>query len=117
LGTTPESDSRLFQSEESSGKSEEWMLTGKSIAITGHHRVFEDGPELSPTGSPEGSIDHGGDYSDSEMYTNDMLDEEGKPVLARANMSAEQANPLREQETKTEPPKQGVKMSEPTMFD
>jgi hypothetical protein len=36
-----------------------------------------------------------GDYSDSEMYTTDMLDEEGKPVLARATMSTEQANQLR----------------------
>jgi hypothetical protein len=60
----------------------EWMATAKSIAVAGYHRVSEDGPELTATGSPEGSSGPGGDHSDSEMYAADMFDEEGDPMSA-----------------------------------
>jgi hypothetical protein len=73
------------------------MLTAKSIAIAGYHRVFEDGPALTPTGCPEGISDHGCDYSDSEMLTTDMMDGDRKPVSPRATLSTEQANRLRKQ--------------------
>jgi hypothetical protein len=87
----PEGDSRPQQWIETSGKSDKWIATEKSIAVAGHHRVFEDGPELTPRGSPEGSSGHRGDYSDSEMYAADVFDEEGHRMLARASMTIEQA--------------------------
>jgi hypothetical protein len=83
----PENDNRLLQWGETNGKTEELMATPKSIAIAGYHRVFEDGPDLSRTGSAAGSSDHSEEYSDSEMYTTDILDEDGKPALSRATMS------------------------------
>jgi hypothetical protein len=38
--------------------------------------------------------DDGEKWSDSEMYTPDMMDEKGKPVLGRSPMTTEQANAL-----------------------
>jgi hypothetical protein len=65
-------------------------MTGKSIAVAGYQRIFENGPEPTPTGSAEWSSDHRGGHSDSEMYTPEMIDEEGRPILSRAPMSTEQ---------------------------
>jgi hypothetical protein len=63
------------------------METAKVIAVAGHKQVLEDGPEIS---TPESKQEEHGDVLEG-MYTSDMLDEKGKSVLARAQMSAELA--------------------------
>jgi hypothetical protein len=63
------------------------METAKVVAVSGHKQVLEDGPEIS---TPESEQEEHGDVLEW-MYTSDMLDEKGKPALARAQMSAELA--------------------------
>jgi hypothetical protein len=62
---------------------EELRIRGQSGRAGG----LEDGPEMSP---PQSEQEERGDVLEG-MYTSDMLDEKGKPVLARAQMSAELA--------------------------
>jgi hypothetical protein len=71
------------------------MRCAGSIAIAGHRRVLEDGPEFCSSESEA-------EYSDRReeltgIYTPGMLGEDGKPVLARATMTTEQEDRLREQ--------------------
>jgi hypothetical protein len=67
----PESDTRLSQCEETKGKSEDWRMMAKSIAITGCRRVLEDGPEVCTSESAE-RREHREEHSDSDMYTADI---------------------------------------------
>jgi hypothetical protein len=70
------------------------MEDGKRIAVAGYRRVLEDDPEMCTSQSSAEYSDHGEEYSDSEMYTPDMLDGEGQRMLARATLTTEQANAL-----------------------
>jgi hypothetical protein len=67
------------------------MEVAKVIAVAGHKQVLEDGPEVDTPGRER--EEHGDVLSG--MYTSDMLDVKGNPVLARASMTMEQANALR----------------------
>jgi hypothetical protein len=67
------------------------METAKVIAVARHKQLLEDGPEMSP---PQSKQEEHGDVLEG-MYTSDMLDEKEKPVLARAQMSAELAEMAR----------------------
>jgi hypothetical protein len=73
------------------------MEEAKTIAMAGYRRVLEDGQEVRSSESAAWDSEHGEEYSDLDMYTLDMLDENGKPVLGRATMTTEQANRLRKQ--------------------
>jgi hypothetical protein len=67
----------------------------KAIAIASYRRVVEDGPEIWSSESAVEYSEHGEEYSDSEMYTTDMIDETSEPVLAGAMMTQEQAELVR----------------------
>jgi hypothetical protein len=67
----------------------------KRIAIAGHRRVLEDGRYVCDSERDAEYSDHGEKRSDSEMYTPDMMDENGKLVLGRARMTTEEAKALR----------------------
>jgi hypothetical protein len=89
----PESDPRLAKWTETSGKSEEWMEEAKAITIAGHKQVLEYDPDVCNSESEAKYSDHGEELT--AMYTSDMLDEFGNPILARAMMTREQADLLR----------------------
>jgi hypothetical protein len=57
------------------------------IAVAGYRQVCgsENDSEYS---------DHGEKWSDSEVYTSEMMSEKGKPVLGRGRMTTEQSNAL-----------------------
>jgi hypothetical protein len=67
------------------------METVKVIAAAGHKQVLEDGLEIDTS---ESDKEEHGDVLEG-MYTPDMLDEKGKPILARAQMSTELAEKTR----------------------
>jgi hypothetical protein len=91
----PESDSRLRQREETNGKISDWMEEAKTIAVARYRRVLEDSPEISSSEDAAEYSEYGKEYSD--MRTADMRGEDGKPILARATMTTEQANRSRQQ--------------------
>jgi hypothetical protein len=72
---------------------EEWREEAKTIAVAGYRRVLEDGPEFCSSETSVEYSDHGDELTG--MYAPDLLDEHGKPVLARATLTTEQANVLR----------------------
>jgi hypothetical protein len=61
-------------------------------AVAGYNQVLEDGPKEDST---ESATEEHGEVL-TGMYTADMLDEKGNPVLARASMTREQAEALRQ---------------------
>jgi hypothetical protein len=63
------------------------MEVAKVIAVAGHKHMLEDGPEVDTSESEK--EEHGCELSG--MYTSNMLDENGNPVLGRASMTMEQA--------------------------
>jgi hypothetical protein len=67
------------------------MEDAERIAVAGYSKVLGDGPESCSSESSAEHSDRGEEYSASEMYTPDMLDAKGKPVLARATLTTEQA--------------------------
>jgi hypothetical protein len=71
------------------------MGHARRIAVAGHRQVLEDGRDVCESESDKEDSDHGEKWSDSEMYTPDMMNEKGKPDLSRARPTAEQANALR----------------------
>jgi hypothetical protein len=71
------------------------MEDAKWIAVAGYRQALEDGRDVRDSESDAEYSDHGEEWSDSEMYTLDMIDEKGKPVLGRARMTTAQANALR----------------------
>jgi hypothetical protein len=75
---------------------DECMEEAKTIAAAGYRQVLEDGPDVCNSESEAEYSDHGEMWLGSDIYTPDMLDEEGKPILARATMTTEQANLLRQ---------------------
>lgn len=77
-------DERLLQYMSSQSLAQE-METAQVIAVAGHKQVLEDAPEIY---TPESEQEEHGDVLEG-IYTPDMLDEKGKPVLSRAQMSAE----------------------------
>jgi hypothetical protein len=70
------------------------MEEAKTIAVAGYRRVLKDGPDVCTSESSVEYSDHGGEYSDSEIYTSDMPHENRKSLLGRATMTTEQANVL-----------------------
>jgi hypothetical protein len=72
---------------------EEWITVARSIAVAGYRRVLEDGHEICSSESSAEYSDHGEELSDA--YVGDMFEENGKPVLARAVMTTEQAERIR----------------------
>jgi hypothetical protein len=73
------------------------MEEAKTIAVAGHRRVLEDGREMCSSESAAEYSERGEGDSDSDMYTADMMNEKGKPVLARAVITTGQAERLRNQ--------------------
>jgi hypothetical protein len=71
------------------------MEDAKRIAVAGHKQVFEDGPEFYSSESESEYSDHGKKWADETMYAPDMMDAKGKPDLAKARLTTEQANALR----------------------
>jgi hypothetical protein len=72
------------------------MQEAKAVAVGSYTLVLEDGPEIeTPKTSPVQSDD---DHEDAleAMYTSDILDEKGQPVLGRVAMIEDQARRLRE---------------------
>jgi hypothetical protein len=65
---------------------DEYMADAKAIAVAGYKRVLEDGPDACSSENEADCSDHGEQWLNSNMYTPDMLDEKGKPLLARATM-------------------------------
>jgi hypothetical protein len=63
--------------------------------VAGYRQVLEDVRDVCDSESDAEYSDHGDKWSDSEMYTPDVMDEKGKPVLERARITTEQANALR----------------------
>jgi hypothetical protein len=72
------------------GKTEEWMEETKAIDVAGSMRVLEDGQGLYSSESAAQYSDHGEELTG--MYTSEMLDENGNPVLNRATIPTEQAD-------------------------
>jgi hypothetical protein len=66
------------------------MEEAKSIVVDGYTQVLEDGPEED---MPDSDKEEHGDQL-TGMLTSDKTDEKGKPILARATMTTEQANAL-----------------------
>jgi hypothetical protein len=75
------------------------MEEAKAIAVARYQQVLEDGPEVCSSESEAEYSDHGEQWLASDIYTPDMLDENGNPILARATMTTEQANLLRNKGT------------------
>jgi hypothetical protein len=71
------------------------MQEAKRIAIGNYRQVLEDGPDKCDSESDNENSDHGEKWLDSEMYTPDVMNEDGKPDMTRARSSTEQANALR----------------------
>jgi hypothetical protein len=72
-------------------------LHANRIAVAGYRQVLEDGPDVCKSESDSNRSDYGGMWADSEIYRPGMIGPTGKPVLARARMTNEQANALRAQ--------------------
>jgi hypothetical protein len=60
------------------------MEDAKRIAVAGYCQVLEDGLDVCNSESDLEFSDH--DEVLEGMYTSDMLDPEGKPILNRARM-------------------------------
>jgi hypothetical protein len=67
------------------------MEEAKAISVAGYEQVLEDGPEED---TKDSEIEEHGDEL-TGMYTSDMRDAKGQPILARASMTTEQAEALR----------------------
>jgi hypothetical protein len=67
------------------------METAKVVAVAGGKQALEHGPEIS---TPESKQEEHGEVLEG-MYTSDMLDENGKPILARAQTPMELAEMAR----------------------
>jgi hypothetical protein len=65
---------------------DECMEDAKAITAAGYEQVLEDGLGVCSSESEADYGDHGEQWLNSGMYTPDMLDEKGKPLLARATM-------------------------------
>jgi hypothetical protein len=63
----------------------EWTEDAERIATAGYRQVLD----VCDSESETEYSDHGAKWSDSEMYTPDIMDEKGKPVLGRARMTTE----------------------------
>jgi hypothetical protein len=77
----PEGDPRLSQWPVLAANAASWMQDAKRIAIGNYRQVLEDGPDTCDSESDNEYSDHGEKWPDSEMYTPDMMNEEGKPDL------------------------------------
>jgi hypothetical protein len=73
--------------------SAEWMEDAKRIAVAGYRQVLEDGKDVCNSESHLEYSDHGEELSG--MYASDMIGPGGKPNLAGARLTTEQANALR----------------------
>jgi hypothetical protein len=73
-------------------------FTGKRptpSAVVGYHRVLEDGPEVCSSENVAEHSEHRQEYSDSDRYTTDVLNENSNPVFGAAIMTTDQRNQLR----------------------
>jgi hypothetical protein len=69
---------------------QKWMEDAKRIDVAGYRQALEDGPDVCDSESEAGySID--GEVL-KWMYTSELLGKDGKPDLASARMTTEQAN-------------------------
>jgi hypothetical protein len=67
------------------------MEEARTIAVAGCKQGLEDRPEID---TPENEKEEHGDVLEG-MYTADIHDAKGQPVLGRASMTTEQAEGLR----------------------
>jgi hypothetical protein len=68
-----QSDPRLEQWRETTGKVAEWMEEAETMAVAGCRRVLEDGPEMCSSESAAEYSERGEEYSGSDIYTPDMM--------------------------------------------
>jgi hypothetical protein len=57
------------------------MEDAKRIAVSNYRQVLEEGTDVCDNESDAEYNDHGEKWSDSEIYTPDMMNEKGKPDL------------------------------------
>jgi hypothetical protein len=86
----------MEEMEETRGKHEGWMEEAKLIAVGSFMLVLEDGPDVCNSESSAEYSDHGEEWAISDMYTPDMLNEKGQPILDRARMTEDQVRRIRE---------------------
>jgi hypothetical protein len=91
----PESDLGLEQWREMKGRVWERVAGAKAIAVARYRLVIEDVPESCSSESSAEYSDHWDELTG--MYTSDMLDQDGQPILARDSMTMEEASRLRKQ--------------------
>jgi hypothetical protein len=69
------------------------VADARRIAVAGCKQVLEDGPDFCSSENEAEYSDHGEELTG--MYTSELVGAEGKPNLARARLTKEQANALR----------------------
>jgi hypothetical protein len=65
------------------------MEDAKRIAVGNDRQVLEEGPDVCGSESDAEYSDRGEKWEDSEMYTQDMLNEKWREDLTRARLFSE----------------------------
>jgi hypothetical protein len=68
-----------------------WVEEGKQVAVSGYKQVLEDGPDVCNSESDSENSDHGEEFPDSNMFTPEMLGQDGKRIMDPQKLTPEQA--------------------------
>jgi hypothetical protein len=91
----PEDPEDVARFEELTGNVESWMRDAKTVAVANYRQALEDGPDVCDSESESENSDHGEQWSNAGMYTQEMLGPDGQPLEGRSRLTTEQANALR----------------------